>query len=292
MKYTATQEHSWAAPGHQGGVAFTKSPIGCFFHDYYGENLFRTDTGIERIELGSLLDHTGPIGEAEVFAARVFGAHRSYSMVNGTSGANRAVMAASICEGEFALCDRNCHKSIEQGLMLTGGIPAYFMPTRNRYGIIGPIPPREFSAHEIERKLGEHPLRHLAIKPEPVYAVVTNCTYDGLCYHAAQLEEALEQSVSRIHFDEAWYSYARFNPMYRDRFAMRGDPADHPVGALRFLPPKARTSSLPLSPRLPTCTSVMGAIPSSIPVSTKPTCSRLRPRRCTPSLPQTKWAPP
>ena len=24
--------------------------------------------------------------------------------------------------------------------MLTGGIPAYFMPTRNRYGIIGPIP--------------------------------------------------------------------------------------------------------------------------------------------------------
>ena len=66
MKYTATEEHSSAAPGHQGGVAFTKSPIGCFFHDYYGENLFRTDTGIERIELGSLLDHTGPIGEAEV----------------------------------------------------------------------------------------------------------------------------------------------------------------------------------------------------------------------------------
>ena len=34
--------------------------------------------------------------------------------------------------------------------------------------------------------------------------------------------------MDRIHLDEAWYGYARFNPMYRDRYAMRGDPADHP----------------------------------------------------------------
>jgi arginine decarboxylase len=34
--------------------------------------------------------------------------------------------------------------------------------------------------------------------------------------------------VDRVHFDEAWYGYARFNPMYRDRHAMRGNPADHP----------------------------------------------------------------
>jgi arginine decarboxylase len=38
----------------------------------------------------------------------------------------------------------------------------------------------------------------------------------------------LAQSVDRIHFDEAWYGYARFNPMYSHRFAMRGDPAQHP----------------------------------------------------------------
>ena len=35
------------------------------------------------------------------------------------------------------------------------------------------------------------------------------------------------QSCDRIHFDEAWYGYARFNPMYNDHFAMRGDPAAH-----------------------------------------------------------------
>ena len=30
-----------------------------------------------------------------------------------------------------------------------------------------------------------------------------------------------------MHFDEAWYGYARFNPLYEKRFAMRGDPSTH-----------------------------------------------------------------
>ena len=88
-----------------------------------------------------LLGHSGPIGESERYAARVFGAHRSYSVLNGTSASNRAIMSACVGDAEIALCDRNCHKSIEQALVLTGGIPVFLSPTRNRYGIIGPIPP-------------------------------------------------------------------------------------------------------------------------------------------------------
>ncbi len=65
MKYSDIHEYSWAAPGHQGGVGFTKTPAGRFYHDYYGENLFRSDMGIERTTLGSLLDHTGAFGESE-----------------------------------------------------------------------------------------------------------------------------------------------------------------------------------------------------------------------------------
>ena len=121
-RYDREREYSWAAPGHQGGVAFLKSPVGRVFFDFYGENLFRTDMGIERGALGSLLGHSGPVGESERYAARVFGAHRSYSVLNGTSGSNRAIMSACVGDAEIALCDRNCHKSIEQGLVLTGGI--------------------------------------------------------------------------------------------------------------------------------------------------------------------------
>jgi hypothetical protein len=56
---------------HQGGVAFMKTPAGRIFYDHFNENLFRSDTGIERTQLGSLLDHMGAIGKSEEYAAQV-----------------------------------------------------------------------------------------------------------------------------------------------------------------------------------------------------------------------------
>jgi arginine decarboxylase len=53
INYMNLAEYSWAAPGHQGGVAFTKTPAGRIFFDFFGENLFRADTGIERDGLGA-----------------------------------------------------------------------------------------------------------------------------------------------------------------------------------------------------------------------------------------------
>lgn len=226
-KYSRLREESFSAPGHQGGIGFTKRPVGRAFFDFYGENLFRTDMGIERGQLGSLLDHTGPVGESEAYASKVFGAHRSYNGVGGTSGSNRTIMQASMKENDVVICDRNCHKSIEQGLMLTGALPVYMVPTRNRYGIIGPIHPEEMTPEAIQKKVADSPLMTAASDTNPVYAVLTNCTYDGLCYNAVITQDLLAQSSPRVHFDEAWYGYARFNPVYKDHFAMRGDPADH-----------------------------------------------------------------
>jgi arginine decarboxylase len=227
-RYNREREYSWAAPGHQGGVAFLKSPVGRAFFDFFGENLFRTDMGIERGALGSVLGHSGPVGESERNIARIFGADRSYSVLNGTSASNRAIMSACVGDNEIALCDRNCHKSIEQGLAITGGIPVFLSPTRNRYGIIGPIPPERLDPEAIAKCIADNPLARSAAQKRPVYSVLTNCTYDGMCYNAAEVETRLAKSVDRVHFDEAWYGYARFNPMYRDRYAMRGDPATHP----------------------------------------------------------------
>ncbi|WP_339511142.1 Orn/Lys/Arg decarboxylase N-terminal domain-containing protein [Pseudomonas sp. RL_15y_Pfl2_60] len=227
LRYTVKDEHSWAAPGHQGGIAFTKSPIGRVFFDFFGENLFRADSGIERGNLGSVLDHSGPVGESEAYCARVFGSHASYAVLNGTSGSNRTIFMACVGENQYALCDRNCHKSIEQGLVLTGGLPIYMTPTRNRYGIIGPLLPTQFEPERINAAIASHPLAAQAKGNKAVYAVVTNCTYDGMCLNVEKAEDMLAQNVDRIHFDEAWYGYARFNPMYEGRFAMRGEAKDH-----------------------------------------------------------------
>ncbi|EAA7135883.1 arginine decarboxylase [Salmonella enterica subsp. enterica serovar Beaudesert] len=227
MKYSDIHEYSWAAPGHQGGVGFTKTPAGRFYHDYYGENLFRSDMGIERTTLGSLLDHTGAFGESEKNAARVFGADRSWSVVVGTSGSNRTIMQACMTDNDVVVLDRNCHKSIEQGLILTGAKPVYMVPSRNRYGIIGPIYPQEMQPETLQKKISASPLTKTKAGQKPSYSVVTNCTYDGVCYNAKEAQDLLAKTSDRIHFDEAWYGYARFNPIYCDHYAMRGEPGDH-----------------------------------------------------------------
>ncbi len=227
MKYVKEKEYSWSAPGHQGGIGFCKTPVGRKFFDFYGENIFRTDMGIERASLGSMLDHTGAFGESEKYIAEVFGAHRSYSLVVGTSGANRTIMQACCTDQDIAICDRNSHKSIEQGLMLTGVTPVYMTPTRNAYGIIGPIPKGQMQYQALKQRIAESPFAREVANQRPVYSVVTNCTYDGLIYNGDTIQELLGESCDRIHYDEAWFGYSRFNPIYRSFHAMRGDKAAH-----------------------------------------------------------------
>jgi arginine/lysine/ornithine decarboxylase len=227
FKFAGTFEYSWHTPGHSGGTAFLKSPAGRAFYDYFGENLLRSDLSISVAELGSLLDHTGPIGESEKYAARVFGAHRTYCVTNGTSTSNRIILAASVARDQLVICDRNCHKSIEHSLTMTGGIPVYLLPSRNCYGIIGPVKPKLLTKAGIEAAIAANPLAAAAQDSKPAHCVITNSTYDGLCAQVTRITELLDPVVDRIHFDEAWYAYARFNPLYEQRYAMHGDPAAH-----------------------------------------------------------------
>ncbi len=72
MKYSDIHEYSWAAPGHQGGVGFTKTPAGRFYHDYYGENLFRTDMGIERTSSVLCLTILAHLAKAKICRTRIW----------------------------------------------------------------------------------------------------------------------------------------------------------------------------------------------------------------------------
>ena len=122
-----------------------KHPVGRFFSDYFGKNMLRSDLSISVGELGSLLDHSGPIGMSEKYAAQVFGADRTYHVTNGSSTSNRVIMMASVTRGQIALIDRNCHKSAEHAITLSGAVPSYLVPSRNGLGIIGPILPEKLT---------------------------------------------------------------------------------------------------------------------------------------------------
>ncbi|MFV9075044.1 Orn/Lys/Arg decarboxylase N-terminal domain-containing protein [Serratia fonticola] len=227
IAFASKFEYSWHTPGHAGGTAFLKSPVGRVFHDYFGENLLRSDLSISVGELGSLLDHSGPIGESEKFCAKVFGADRAYTVTNGSSMSNRVIMMSSVTRGDYALCDRNAHKSTEQALTMTGVIPTYLVPSRNNLGIIGPVLSSNLNETAIGKSININPLAKNK-NQKAVHAIITNSTYDGLIYHVPTVIDLLDASVDRIHFDEAWFGYARFNPIYRDHFGMYGEPEDYP----------------------------------------------------------------
>ncbi|MGV8985356.1 MAG: Orn/Lys/Arg decarboxylase N-terminal domain-containing protein [Cypionkella sp.] len=228
VDFSQVHEYSWHTPGHTGGTAFLKSPVGRAFFNFFGEQMLRSDLSVSVGELGSLLDHSGPIGDAERNAARVFGADRTYYVTNGTSTSNRVVVMASVTRGQVALCDRNCHKSIEHAMTLSGAVPTYLVPSRNHLGIIGPVRAEHLKKKAIAKAIADNPL--VTGETAPRLSILTNSTYDGLCYNITRVEELLGASVDRMLFDEAWYGYARFNPLYEGRFAMHeGRAKDGPT---------------------------------------------------------------
>ena len=226
-KFAKVHEYSWHTPGHTGGTAFLKTAVGRDFFNFFGEQIFRSDLSISVGELGSMLDHSGPIGDSEKYMAKVFNSSRSYHITNGTSTSNRVVLMASLTRGDVCLCDRNCHKSVEHAMTMTGAIPTYLMPTRNQYGIIGPILPENLTQSSIKEAIKNNPLVTESTDKTPKHAIITNSTYDGLCYNTTWVKDLLKESTSRIHFDEAWYGYARFNDMYKNRYAMTFDPTTY-----------------------------------------------------------------
>jgi arginine decarboxylase len=216
LDYAEDGSYSWHCPGHSGGVAFLKSPIGQMFHQFFGENMLRADVCNAVEELGQLLDHDGAIGESEKNAARIFNADHCFFVTNGTSTSNKMVWHHTVAPGDVVVVDRNCHKSILHAIVMTGAIPVFLKPTRNHFGIIGPIPKEEFEPASIMAKIKANPLLK-GVDPKkvkPRVLTLTQSTYDGVLYNTETIKGMLDGYVENLHFDEAWLPHAAFHPFY------------------------------------------------------------------------------
>ena len=222
IDYAQDGSYSWHCPGHSGGVAFLKSPVGQMFHQFFGENMLRADVCNAVEELGQLLDHTGPVAASEKNAARIFNADHCYFVTNGTSTSNKMVWHHTVAPGDVVVVDRNCHKSILHSIIMTGAVPVFMRPTRNHYGIIGPIPKSEFTREAIERKIAANPLL-AGVDPKkvkPRIMTLTQSTYDGVLYNTETIKGMLDGYIDNLHFDEAWLPHAAFHTFYGSFHAM------------------------------------------------------------------------
>ena len=219
LNYSENWSYSWHCPGHSGGVAFLKSPVGQMFHQFFGENLLRADVCNAVEELGQLLDHTGPVLASEKNAARIFNSDHLFFVTNGTSTSNKIVWHSQITPDDIVIVDRNCHKSVLHAIMMTGAIPIFLTPTRNHLGLIGPIPQDEFKFENIQKKINESPFIKDKSK-KPRILTITQSTYDGILYNVESIKKELDGKVDALHFDEAWLPHANFHPFYQDMHAI------------------------------------------------------------------------
>ncbi|MEW6643712.1 MAG: Orn/Lys/Arg decarboxylase N-terminal domain-containing protein [Pseudomonadota bacterium] len=215
----------WTCPGHNGGIFYSRSPIGRIFMEHLGEAVFRDDLDNSVLELGDLLTHEGPALQAQKEAATIFGAEKTYFVLNGTSASNKIVLSALVAEGDLVLFDRNNHKAAHHGaLLLGGGTPVYLPTERNAYGLIGPITPASLDEAAIRAAIKASPLvkdPEAATRRRPFrVAVIEQCTYDGTIYNAQKLLEKIGPLCDYILFDEAWAGFMKFHPLYAERFAM------------------------------------------------------------------------
>jgi arginine decarboxylase len=218
-EYAADGSYSWHCPGHSGGVAFLKSPVGQMFHQFFGENMLRADVCNAVDELGQLLDHTGPVAASERNAARIYNCDHLYFVTNGTSTSNKMVWNSTVAPGDVVVVDRNCHKSILHAIIMTGAVPVFLMPTRNHFGIIGPIPKSEFAWENIQKKIDINPFI-TDKKAKPRVLTITQSTYDGVLYNVEEIKEMLDGKIDTLHFDEAWLPHATFHDFYGDYHAI------------------------------------------------------------------------
>ncbi|MEY3793512.1 MAG: lysine decarboxylase [Betaproteobacteria bacterium] len=235
LDYAEDGSYSWHCPGHSGGVAFLKSPVGQMYHQFYGENMLRADVCNAVEELGQLLDHNGAIGESERNAARIFNADHCFFVTNGTSTSNKIVWHHTVAPDDVVVVDRNCHKSVLHAIIMTGAVPVFLKPTRNHYGIIGPIPQSEFEPEAIQAKIKANPLLK-GVNPKkaiPRVLTLTQSTYDGVLYNTETIKQMLDGYIPNLHFDEAWLPHAAFHPFYGTYHAM-GKKRARPVHSMVY----------------------------------------------------------
>src|SRR3954466_15146240 len=80
---------------------------------------------IHGVDLG---ESPTPYERAERLAAEAFGAQRSWFLTNGATPGNHALGLALAPLGARIVTQRNCHASVVDGLVLSGGLPSFVAP--------------------------------------------------------------------------------------------------------------------------------------------------------------------
>ncbi len=117
------EEHpiSFHVPGHKYGKVFSSKGLGAF----------RSLLQLDATEIPGLDDLHAPEGiikQAQQLTSDLFRSDESFFLVNGTTSGNLAMILTVCNSGDTIIVQRNCHKSVLNGLELAGAQPVFLSP--------------------------------------------------------------------------------------------------------------------------------------------------------------------
>jgi lysine decarboxylase len=146
-----------------------------------------------------LLEPRGIIQESQELAAKVFGSKATYYAVNGSTGSVYIAMATITKPGDKVLIQRNCHKSVYNGLILNRLNPVYVYPNYNeKYNVLTGLYPED-----IDKALSED--------KEIKAVVITYPNYYGVCSDLKRIAEIVHKHNRILMVDEAHGPHMTFS---------------------------------------------------------------------------------
>ncbi len=184
-------------PGHTRGIGVLKD-----FRNLIGSKALKVDTTDEFDNLGTLTPPTGAIARAEELAAKAFGAERTFFLLNGSTVGNLSLAMGITKKGQKILTNRNCHRSLLTGMIISGAEPVWLIPEKlEDWGLWGCINPEK--------------IEHLLKTTKDVGAVwITNPTYEGVISDIKTISKICNKYNVPLIVDEAHGSLWNFNKSF------------------------------------------------------------------------------
>lgn len=157
VNYAKSDVTPFDVPGHKRGVLHPMTAT-------LGEMTLKMDANSMQ-ELDLLSHPVSVIKEAQQLAAEAFHADAAYFLVNGTTVGILAMILATCKPNDAILVPRNCHKSVMNGIMLSGAMPVFIQPTVDQhFGIAHNI-----TLEQVKKALDEHPEAKVLLITYPTY---------------------------------------------------------------------------------------------------------------------------
>lgn len=184
VNHIKSTKWSFHVPGHKSGLLFEKTATSFF------QSVLPLDV-TELTGLDDLHHPEGPILEAQELLASYYNVQKSFFLVGGSTSGNHAMILSSFIDGDVVLVQRNCHKSVLNGLELAGVTPVFLQPEIDEEGGY----PLGISYETVKKAVEMHPgLKGI---------VLTNPTYYGMQQDITEIAEIVHSVGGIVLVDEA-----------------------------------------------------------------------------------------